>query len=175
MAQQHFSTTLLVDQSPAEVFAAIIDPRAWWSEEIQGHTGKTGDVFNYHFEDIHRCTMRLMEVVPDTKVVWLVLDNYFKPGLFEGYDETEWLDTRVVFEIESENDKTRLRFTHEGLVPAYACYDICVNGWTHYIRESLYRLITTGEGQPNKTGRPMTADEEDLTATSSRMGSGQTR
>jgi hypothetical protein len=174
MSNQDFKATFLVDQTPAEVFKAVIDPRGWWSEEIVGGTGKVGDIFDYHFEDIHRCRMKLIEVEADKRVVWQVLDNYFKPGIFEesarghadrdGFenDKAEWVDTHVVFEIAKENGKTRFRFTHEGLVPAYECYEICVNGWTHYIRESLYELITTGKGQPNKTGSPMTTDEERL-------------
>lgn len=166
--EKNFTVTLLVDQSPADVFKAVINPRAWWSEEIRGGTAKAGDVFDYHFEDIHRTTIKLTEVRQDTRVVWLVLDNYFKPGLFDehpGTNETEkaeWVDTRIIFDITKENGKTRVHFVHEGLVPDYICYDICVNGWTHYIKESLYHLITTGTGQPNKTGRPMTTEEKKI-------------
>ncbi|HVI49272.1 MAG TPA: SRPBCC domain-containing protein [Chitinophaga sp.] len=171
MSNQNFTATLLVDQSPSDVYRAIIDPRAWWSEEIEGGTSKVDDVFDYHFEDIHRSKMKLTEVVPEKRVVWRVLDNYFKPGIFDeadglskrdGFenDKAEWVDTCVVFDIAVENGKTRLRFTHEGLVPDYECYDVCVNGWSHYIQESLHSLITTGKGQPNKTGKAMTTDEE---------------
>ncbi|MBC9911598.1 SRPBCC family protein [Chitinophaga varians] len=172
MSNQNFTVSLLVDQSPAAVYEAIINPRAWWSEEIKGGTSKAGDVFDYHFEDIHRAKMKLTASVPDKRVVWHVLENEFKPGLFgegaaahtkgDGFenDKAEWVDTHVVFDITQENGKTRLRFTHDGLVPDYECYDVCINGWMHYIQGSLHSLITTGEGQPNKTGRAMTTDEE---------------
>ncbi|QJB35053.1 SRPBCC domain-containing protein [Chitinophaga oryzae] len=172
MADQSFTTTLLVDQSPSEVYKAITNPRAWWSEEIEGDTSKAGDIFDYHFEDIHRSKMELIESVPDKRVVWLVLENQFKPHLFgehvvhDGSEnaKAEWVDTRVVFDITKENGKTKLHFVHEGLLPDYECYDVCVNGWNHYIRESLYSLITTGKGQPNKTGRAMTTDEKKYNA-----------
>nr|WP_295877127.1 SRPBCC domain-containing protein [uncultured Chitinophaga sp.] len=168
MADQNFTTTLLVDQSPSEVYKAITNPRAWWSEEIEGGTNKAGDIFDYHFEDIHRLKMEVLETVPEKRVVWLVLENQFRPGLFgehvvhEGVenDKAEWVDTRVIFDISKENGKTKLQFVHEGLVPDYECYDVCINGWRHYIDGSLHSLITTGKGQPSKTGRAMTSDEK---------------
>lgn len=145
-----FSTAFEVAQSPHEVFHAILNVRGWWSEGIEGESGRVNDEFDYHYKDVHRCKMKLVEVVPDTKVVWQVLENYFS---FTS-DTTEWKDTTVSFEIISDvthagSRKTRLLFTHHGLVPEYECYTACVGGWTQYIGTSLYNLITTGKGQPN--------------------------
>ena len=71
MPASDFTTALLVDQSPKEVFNAINNVRGWWSEEIEGGTEKLNDEFTYHYKDVHRCTMKLIEVIPDQKVVWL--------------------------------------------------------------------------------------------------------
>lgn len=71
-------------------------------------------------------------------------------------------DTKVVFEISQQDNKTNIVFTHLGLTPEYECFDICANAWTQYIRQSLYNLITTGKGQPNSASKPGTADEERL-------------
>ncbi|KFF17579.1 SRPBCC family protein [Flavobacterium hydatis] len=145
MDNQDFATSILVDQSPKEAFDAITNVRGWWSEEIEGGTAKLGDVFKYHFKDIHICKMKLVEVVPNKKVIWDVLENDFN---FIS-DKKEWVGTKVIFEISTKNNKTEVRFTHQGLVPDYECYDICFNAWTNYIQNSLYNLITTGKGQPN--------------------------
>ena len=160
MNNQSFTTTLLVDQSPKEVFYAIVNPCAWWSEEIEGSTDKLNDEFNYHYEDIHSCKVKLIEVVPDKKLVWKILDNHFNFTK----DKTEWIDTKVSFEISRQGDKTQLMFTHIGLIPEYECYEACHQGWTHYIQNSLKNLIETGKGLPNAKGTPRTATEKKLTS-----------
>lgn len=150
-----FTTTLLVDQTPEAVFNAVNNVRGWWSEEIEGNTKKLNDEFTYHYLDVHRCKMKLVEVIPNKKVVWLVQDNYF--SFTE--DKSEWIGTKIVFEISEQDNKTKLRFTHQGLVPEYECYDACVNGWTQYIQNSLLSLITTGKGQPNSSKKAFTTHE----------------
>ena len=160
MSTANFSTAITVDQSPQEVFNAVANVRGWWSEEIEGNAAKLNDVFNYHYEDIHRCRVKLTEVVPDKKIVWLVEENYFK---FTA-DKTEWTGTKPTFEITGKGDKTELRFTHFGLVPDYECFDICRDSWTNYIQNSLKKLITTGKGQPNASGKPQTENEKKLSS-----------
>jgi hypothetical protein len=178
MTTLDFTTTIVVDQTPKEAFAAINNVRGWWSEEIEGRTDRLNEEFNYHFEDIHRCRLKIIEFIADKKVVWFVMNNYFKPGIFDNAsqhsnnrfanDKSEWTSTRISFEISVKDNKTQISFTHLGLVPEYECFDVCSNGWTHYIRESLFGLITTGKGQPNRTGKPMTTDEEKFHAAASK-------
>jgi len=145
MKTQDFSTTLTVDQSPKQVFDAINNVRGWWSEGLEGGSEKLNDEFIYHYKDIHSCRIKLIEVVPEKRVVWLVLENDFNFTT----DKTEWVNTKVIFDISRQGDKTQIHFTHEGLVPAYECYDACVNGWTRFLQGSLVELISTGKGQPN--------------------------
>ena len=145
MDNQDFTTSILVGQNTKEAFDAITNVRGWWSEEIEGGTSKQGDVFKYHYKDIHICKMKLVEVIPNKKVVWHVLENDFNFTK----DKSEWIDTKVIFEINEKGNKTEVRLTHQGLVPDYECYKICFNSWTNYVQNSLYNLIVTGKGQPN--------------------------
>ena len=144
MQDRSFSTSFTVAQSPDEVFAAITNPRGWWSEGIEGRTEKLDDEFTHRHKDMHRCTMRLTEVVPGKRLVWLCLDNYFSFTK----DETEWTGTQVIFDIAREGGKTTLRFTHQGLVPDYECYDSCSDAWSSIIKGDLRELITSAKGQP---------------------------
>jgi len=172
MTTKDFTTTIRVDKTPGEVCNAINNVRGWWSEEIEGNTDKLNDEFSYHFEDIHRCRIKVVELIPNKKIVWLVMDNYFKPGIFEETpqvknatatlhnEKAEWVDTTISFEIVNEKKTTLIRFMHLGLVPEYECFDVCSNGWSHYVQQSLFNLITTGKGEPNSTGNAQTTDEE---------------
>ena len=99
----NFTTTLFVDQTPDEMFAAINNVRGWWGEDVEGSTDSLGE-FTYRHEDIHRCTIRVTELVPGERVVWHVVDNFF--AFTE--DETEWKGTEVRFEIARSGDKTEL-------------------------------------------------------------------
>ena len=42
------------------IFNAINNVRGWWSEEIEGSTDKLNAVFNYHYEDVHHCQMKIV-------------------------------------------------------------------------------------------------------------------
>jgi hypothetical protein len=146
MQTKDYAVSFTVDQSPEEVFDAINNVRGWWSGDIDGNTGKLGAEFTYRYEDVHRSTQKITEIVPGKKVVWHVLDakiNFVK-------DKAEWNGTDIVFEIAKKGDKTELRFTHVGLVPAIECYGKCSGAWGFYINDSLRSLITTGKGDPNQ-------------------------
>ena len=145
MKKRSFTTTISVDQTPNEAFAAINNVRGWWSGEIEGPTGELGGEFTYRYEDVHYSKQRVTELSAGKRVVWLVLDSYL--GFIE--DKREWNGTRVTFDIARKGDKTEVRFTHAGLDPAQQCYGACSKAWGSYIQSSLRSLIATGKGQPN--------------------------
>lgn len=142
MKNQDFTTTIVVDAAPQVVFNALNNVRGWWSENIEGDTNRLHSEFQYHYQDVHRSKMKITAFVPNEKVVWHVLDNYFKFTK----DQREWTGTDIIFEISEKNGKTQLKFTHVGLVPEYECFKICHDAWTHYIQGSLKDLIQTGKG-----------------------------
>jgi hypothetical protein len=95
MTVQDFSTRLVVDRTPEQVFEAICNVRGWWSENIDGPTHELGAMFDYRYRDVHHCKLKIVELLAPHKVVWQVLDNYFSFTR----DKTEWTGTIVRFDI----------------------------------------------------------------------------
>lgn len=145
MASQGFSTSFRVDQSPEEAFSAIVNVRGWWSGQIDGATDELDAEFTYRYRDVHYSKQRITEFVPNQKVVWQVLDAC----LDFTEDPNEWRGTEVSFDVLPQGQQTEVQFRHLGLVPAFECYDKCSSAWSFYINNSLWQLITTGQGDPN--------------------------
>lgn len=145
MDNQSYTSTILVERSSASAFEAIKKFREWWSEDIEGETDRLNEIFFYHYKDIHLCKIKLIEEIPNQKLVYQIVDNQFSFVK----STTEWINTKLIFEIAEKDGKTQVKFKHEGLVPEYECYQICEDAWSNYIRKSLFDLIMTGKGQPN--------------------------
>lgn len=143
--EQHYTTRFAVGRTPQEAFDGIVNVRGWWSEMVEGPTDRVGEVFDYRFQDVHRCRVRVTELVPGRRVAWHIEDNYF--NFIK--DQAEWTGTDLVFDILEADGGVEVVFTHVGLVPQDECYDVCANAWGGYISGSLRSLIETGEGQPN--------------------------
>ena len=116
----------------------------WWATNFEGHSQKTGDVFTVRFGETF-VTFKIIEVVADKKVVWKVTDCSI-PSLA---DKKEWKDTVIDWELSPIGHGTRIDFTHIGLVPEIECYEMCVQGWSFYVKESLFKFITEGKGRPD--------------------------
>src|SRR3712207_2799608 len=145
MSNPSYTTSFTVERRPDQVVDAITDVRSWWMTKVEGDNRAVGDEFSYRVPGIHYCRMRVTELVPGQRVVWRVVDNHM--GFIQ--DQSEWKGTEIRFELTERDGGTELRFTHDGLVPAYECFDICRNAWTFYVGDSLRSLIETGEGKPS--------------------------
>jgi hypothetical protein len=144
MENKDYTVSITVNATADEAFRAVTSVKKWWTENLEGSSQNLNDEFTVRFGDVHMSKQKLIEVIPDRKVIWLVSDsrlNFVK-------DKSEWTNTRIRFDIAEKDGKTQIKFTHEGLIPEIECYDGCSNAWGHYIKGSLFKLLTEGKGAP---------------------------
>jgi hypothetical protein len=144
MKEQDYHTSITMIATANEAFECINNVAKWWTENVEGNSQKPEDEFIVRFGNVHYSKQKLIEVVPGKKIVWLITDS--KLSFIK--DKQEWTNTKIIFEISTENDETKIHFMHKGLVPEVECFDACSNAWSQYIQQSLWSLVTTGKGSP---------------------------
>lgn len=144
MPDENYTARLTVNAPIHDVFNSINNIAAWWTDDLEGSSKKVNDEFTVRFDDIHVSTQKLIEFIPDKKIVWLVTDSNL--NFVEKKDE--WTNSTIIFELSEQHTKTQIDFTHVGLNPSIQCYNGCSQGWDHYIKGSLFNLLTEGKGNP---------------------------
>ena len=134
-----YKVAIDVAGSPTDVFNHLIhDVSKFWPEELEGVCSKLNDEFVFRTGDSHYSKNKVVELVPDEKVVWLVTDSIRKT------DNYNWTGTRMIFELNPKGDHTQVKFTYDGVVlenERERLAQIC----DMVIKENLYNLITKEE------------------------------
>ncbi len=137
-----FRRTITFTAGPETVLEALrttagID--GWWGSTI-GSPGE-GGTFEVGFGSDRLIVMEAA-AVDARRVEWKVERAPHTP---------EWDGTTIVFELEPVGAGTELRFRHHGLTPQLECFDMCHEGWTHYLA-SLVDYVDDGAGHPYRHG-----------------------
>jgi hypothetical protein len=140
---KNFIVAIGLAGSTRDVFKAITDDVAkWWGgKDLGGRSTKLNDEFIIDHPGYHYSKQKLVEVVPDKRIVWLVEESHLH---WLKKDPHEWTGTKMVFEIAGEAGITTLHFTHEGLIPEKECYQLCSQGWNTVIKDYLFNFIMSG-------------------------------
>jgi len=152
MENKNYHRTIVVNASAEEAMKKISQVNCWWKKDFSGSAEKLNDKFTVPFTEPSFVDFVVNELVPGKKVVWKVTDC-FLPWF---QDKKEWNNTEVVFQLLQENarpddpvgrSKTKIDFTHIGLVPEVECYEVCEKGWNGHIN-TLLNFINDGKGLP---------------------------
>lgn len=142
----NFSKIIIFQATNLSVYDALTNSiPEWWTEMFEGISNEKGQSFTIRFGTEIFKTMKVEELLPGKKVIWKVTDSLI--DLPELKNKTEWINTSIVWEINSIDGKTTLDLTHHGLTPEVECFEICENGW-HTFTNSLRDFIHTGVGKP---------------------------
>lgn len=144
MKNQDYNCSITVGITAKEALEMISHVSEWWISTVEGNTQKLNDEFTVRFGTTWKA-FKITEVVADKKIVWSVTDC----NLPWNTNLKEWKNTKVIWELSKEKDKTKISFTHVGLAEL-DCGTQCSNSWGNYIKQSLFKLITEGKGFPNK-------------------------
>lgn len=146
MDTKDLTVTTEFEASIQNVFRSItVDVSKWWGRnDFQGNSTHLDDEFTIHHPGAHFSRQKLIEVIPDKRVVWLVTES----RLDWLTDKGEWTGTKMIFDLSANGDKTILKFTHQGLIPQKECYNKCAQGWNVVIGEWLHAFISKKNEAP---------------------------
>jgi len=137
--QARYTVAIDVAKSPNDVFDHIInDVPGYWPEEMEGKCTQPGDEFIFRTGDSHYSKNKVVELVPDKKMVWLVTES------LRNTDNYDWTGTKMIFELTPGPNSTLLEFTYDGVVLENE-YERLVQICDMVIKERLYHLFTSGK------------------------------
>lgn len=125
-----------INAKRADVFKAIssIEGLAgWWTTQTTGSADK-GGVIQFRFGNVG----------PDMKV------TNIEPGKSIGWECVAsphgWVGHKLTLSLDDNEEKTRVRFSHDGFEVQDDFYAICSFTWGRYM-ESLRQFCQTGNGE----------------------------
>ena len=134
----NYSVEIEVAKSPTEVFNHLINLKKWYPENFDGEEIKLNSEFVFTTGDSHYSKNKVIEFVPEKKLVWIATESIRKT---DGFD---WTGTKMIFELTPKGDNTLLKFTYDGFILENE-YDRLVQVCDMVIKEKLYNLITNGK------------------------------
>jgi hypothetical protein len=135
-----YSVEIELAKSPDYIFDHLIDLSKWWPEEFEGESIKLNSEFVFRTGDSHYSKNKVVEFVPDKKLVWLTTESIRKT------DNFEWTGTKIIFELTLQGDHTQLKFTYDGVVfedESDRLIDIC----DMTVKDFFYNYITYGKAK----------------------------
>lgn len=126
-----------IDSSQQKVFEAIstIDGLTnWWTVQTKGDSIIDGKI-QFDFGDFQGPKMKVIELQTNNKLMWKCVES-----------PHGWVGHTFEFFLDENDDKTRIRFTHDGWDEQDDFYAMCNFSWGRYL-ESLRQYCQTGRGE----------------------------
>ena len=126
-----------IDSSKQKVFDAISTINGlshWWTIQSKGDSDIGGEI-QFDFGDFQGPKMKVIESQSNDKLIWECIES-----------PHGWVGNTFHFLLDENDDKTRVRFSHDGWDEQDDFYAICNFSWGLYM-ESLRQFCQTGNGE----------------------------
>lgn len=141
-----YKKTIEVAKPIEEVYKAItIGIPDWWTNDFSGLASAIGDTFIVSFNKTTK-TFEIADSVVNDHIIWLCTKAYIDMKTLSKKDE--WEGTKLFWSLTPTNSGTKISFIHEGLTPAFECYNVCEDGWNYFLK-SLEAYLNTEKGTPH--------------------------
>jgi hypothetical protein len=138
-----YTVEIELAKSSSDVFDHLINLGKWWPEDFEGEDIKLNSEFELTTGDSHYSKNKVIEFVPDKKLVWLTTKGIRKT------DNYEWTGTKMIFELTADGNNTILKFTYDGVVlesESERLVQIC----DLTVKEMFYNYMVNGKGKDGK-------------------------
>ena len=136
----NYTVEIEVEKSPNDVFNNLINLKKWWPEDFEGEDIKLNSEFIFTTGDSHYSKNKVIEFVPNEKLVWLATESIRKT------DNFDWTGTKMIFELTPKDNYTIVKFTYDGVVLENES-DRLVQICDMTLKEMFYKSITNGKGK----------------------------
>ncbi len=127
-----------IDASFENVFKAISTIEGiqkWWTSGTRGDDSLQG-IIQVRFGDNGGMDFQVTEINPNKSYKWKTVDGH-----------PEWIDTIIDFQLDENDNKVRVTFTHGGWEKASPFMSQCNFSWGRYMI-SLRDYLEKGQGEP---------------------------
>ena len=116
-----------------EAISGIHGLSNWWTTQVTGES-IPGGILQFRFGE-YSTDMKVISLRPNENVTWECVGG-----------SPEWIGSKITFNMDSNDGKTRVRFEQAGWKEAGDFYAACCFSWGRYM-ESLRQFCQTGKGE----------------------------
>lgn len=137
----HICHIQATQESVFEALSTLEGIRKWWTLETEGDPKLEG-ILNFKFGGKYENRMLVTANKRDSLIEWLVVESV-----------PEWLGTKIRFELDTKEGRTRIRFSHTGYKSQDDFFAQCSFSWVKYLI-SIRNLVEHGKGNPYDINKP---------------------
>jgi uncharacterized protein YndB with AHSA1/START domain len=117
-----------------EAISTINGLSNWWTVQTSGKA-ETGETIQFRFGEFGGPDMKVIESKPNEKITWECVES-----------PHGWVGNKFTFSLDDNDEKTRVRFSHDGFADEDDTYAMVNFSWGRYM-ESLRQYCQTGKGE----------------------------